>query len=105
MQIQMEYLYRDAGNYKVWGSTVFANPQGLSLDTIQAQTKDHWIDGCYFIAANLQLPSLHTSPYDAELDHSWHEFHAFTETVELPNDAHHRRIDDFVARLQQQRYL
>ena len=26
MNLRMDYLYRDAGNYKNWGEVVFANP-------------------------------------------------------------------------------
>ncbi len=32
--IQFNYIYRDAGNYKVFGYVVFANPQELSLEFI-----------------------------------------------------------------------
>ena len=35
MNIRMDYLYRDAGNYKNWGEVVFSNPSHLPLNHIE----------------------------------------------------------------------
>lgn len=35
INIKLNYLYRDGGNYKVWGYEVFSNPDLLSIKGIE----------------------------------------------------------------------
>lgn len=47
--IRFSYLYRDYGNYKLFGETVFSNPEKLSLTEIEDQIKSKLIDGEFLI--------------------------------------------------------
>ena len=83
----MEYLYRDAGNYKSWGAVVVPNASDpLALDEIEAIARTSLIDGAWFVAAAAGLPDLHGDDWDDELDHDWHELHGFAETAAPPDD-------------------
>jgi len=72
--IKFNYLYRDAGNYKQYGSVILSNPDNLSLEKIEKQIRANLIDGEYFIPSKLNIPFINEFPYDAELDHEWYEF-------------------------------
>jgi hypothetical protein len=89
----MEYLYRDAGNYKSWGAVVVANaPDPLTLDDIEAIARASLIEGAWFVAAAAGLPDLRGDEWDDELDHDWHELHGFAGTDEPADDPHGRDI-------------
>lgn len=96
--IQFNYLYRDAGNYKSYGSLIFANKEKLSLEFIQEQVTNHLIDGDYFLPQKWQVPFIYKHPYDPELDHDWYE----VESVEYTEEAitEEKDIKDFLALLQ-----
>lgn len=74
MNIRFNYLYRDAGNFKQYGSEEFRNPMNLSLAEIETKLQQSLIDGMYFVAEDVNLPALQRYDYDAALDHDWHEF-------------------------------
>ncbi len=99
MNILFSYLYRDAGNFKNFGTVVFANANQASLEKLNALIKQKLIDEMYFDAFNASVPSLFFDDYDEELDHDWHEFECVSEVETLPNDAHGRDIDAFISRL------
>jgi hypothetical protein len=73
-----EYLYRDASNYKVWGT--------LLLDGVANETDLHVLaskfeSGGLFIAEQLGIPALYADLWEfsngpTEDDHVWHTFHA-----------------------------
>ena len=93
MNIRMDYLYRDAGNYKSWGAIVVPNaPEPLALDQIEASARASLIDGAWFVAAAADLPDLRGEEWDEDLDHDWHELHGFAETEALPDDPCDRDI-------------
>lgn len=73
-----EYLYRDAANYKVWGSL-------LLTGTITSQTQDDLkqsLDGEeFFVAEQVGIPALYDGLYGytngpTADDHAFHEFSA-----------------------------
>lgn len=80
--IRFNYLYRDAGNYKQHGSIVFARETNAELNVIEKAIRSKLIDGEFFVASEWGVPELHSFPYDAELDHAWHEFVSVEETGE-----------------------
>ena len=93
MNIRMEYLYRDAGNYKSWGAVVVANaPDPLALDDIEARARAALIDSGWFIASAAGLPELRGDEWDDELEHDWHELHGFTGTDAPPDDPSGRDV-------------
>lgn len=96
MNIALEYLYRDYGNYKKWGVVVFSNPNNLPLKTISSMIQNCFMDDLYFSANKLGIPSLHFDDFDEELDHCWHEFHRFFPTEEKPDDPQNRTIEEFI---------
>lgn len=79
--IQFEYLYRDAANYKNYGSVVFANPSNLSIAEIERQIRQHLIDGEFIDIAGLGIPHLYFDNL-TENDHTWREFVAVEVTEE-----------------------
>jgi hypothetical protein len=100
MNIKFEYLYRDAGNYKNWGEVFFFNPNNLTVELITSMAEKALIDKSFFVADSMSIPDLHFEEYNPQLDHDWHEFHAFTSTEEAPNDLLNRNIEDFIKSLQ-----
>ena len=79
MAIVFEYLYRDGGNFKNWGEACFKNEQGLSLEEIDAQIRECLIDGMYFTAEKVGLPTLYFDEHNEQLDHEWHEYDCVRE--------------------------
>ncbi len=80
--IKFNYLYRDAGNHKVWGSEIFSNPDSLSLNLIDESINQSLIDGQFFDPKYWKEKRLHFDDWDLEIDHSWNEF----ESVEIIYD-------------------
>jgi len=70
------YLYRDASNYKGWGSVAV---RGEASEANDAAIREVMIDGLWFDAERAGLPTLfHLAAgargFDSELDHPLHEF-------------------------------
>lgn len=70
-----EYLYRDAGNYKAFGSLAL---EGALSEQELAEVHSRFGDG-YFIAEQLGAPALYQQLYafsggPTRDDHCWHEF-------------------------------
>ena len=96
MNVRFEYLYRDAGNYKNWGEVVFSNPRSVSADIVTAMAEQVLIDCAFFVATKADVPDLHFADHDEDLDHGWHEVHAFRLTDDSPNDVRSRNIEEFI---------
>ena len=47
--IKLSYLYRDSGNYKNYGSVVFANAEGIDLSVVNNLIQEKLIDGTCFL--------------------------------------------------------
>jgi hypothetical protein len=99
MNINFNYLYRDAGNYKQHNQVVFANPNELPIQKIKNAIAENLIDGCWFVAKNWNVPDLHFKEYDwdAQIDHDWHEFECVEETSNIPTEE--QSIEDFIERI------
>lgn len=96
MNIRFEYLYRCAGNYKNWGEVVFRNSAGESAESLETRLQDGLIDGEFFVAEQVGLPTLYFDEVDSELDHGWHEFSSLRETDEPVTDQTDRDISEVV---------
>jgi predicted nucleic acid-binding protein len=96
MNIRVEYLYRDAGNFKNWGEIIFSNPNNIDIKVIEKQANDNLLENLYFIAAKADVPDLHFSDHNLNLDHLWHEINSFELTTEKSNDNRNRTIEEFV---------
>lgn len=101
MNVQFEYLYRDAGNFRNRGQVIFSNPNDIATDTVTAMAKKALIDETYFIASKVGVPDLHFAEYIPHLDLDWHEVYAFLPTNNPPTDPHSRNIEEFIVSLQQ----
>lgn len=99
MNVRFEYLYRDAGNFKRWGEVVFSNPHEVPADVVASMAEKVLIDHAFFVAAKAGVSDLHFAEYNEELDHGWHEVHAFQPTDEPPNDVRQRDIEEFIESL------
>ena len=70
----IEYLYRDAGNYKIYCKAEIENPNHLTLPEFEKWFKSVLIDNLYFNPTEFGLPKPQFSMFDYELDHEWCEF-------------------------------
>ena len=82
--IKFSYLYRDAGNYKNHNWVIFTNPDHVEISDLEALIDSKLIDGTYFYVDQWQLPDLHFSTWNNQLDHTWHEFESIEYTGEAP---------------------
>lgn len=94
MNTRLEYLYRDASNYKRFGAVMFS---GAADDYQRARLIKALHDEQWFITSQVRLPELFFTnlPLNAD-DHCWHELEALTVTDEAANDEHHRTIEEFI---------
>jgi len=79
-----EYLYRDAGNYKAWGSVLLS---GRATAEDEAALRSRMDSGAFFVAEKVGVPSLQRelwkwSDGPTEDDHGFHEFHGFREATQ-----------------------
>lgn len=94
--IKLNYRYRDADNYKQFGSVVFPNPIDMTVEEASSLLLPKLISGEFFVPHEWGLPRLHASPYNPTVDHEWHEFEGFEETEEEVTDE--REIGEFLAK-------
>lgn len=80
-QIIIEYLYRDAGNFKVYGIKTFSNKQNIPLPEIEKTIRACLIDSLYFIPEQWGFDRLSFASFDPSLDHDWHELDRIYEEV------------------------
>ena len=99
MNIELTYLYRDAANYKNWGTVVFSNTQDMTLSDIESAARRGVIDGAWFVAQDVGLPDLRPEDWDDEIDHDWHELHSLSETDAECDDPRGRDITEFLRAL------
>ena len=92
--IQLNYSYRDAHNYKQFGNVVFSNPTGVTVEEATVLLLPKLISEEFFVPDEWELPRLHADPYNPAVDHAWHEFEEFEETDESITDE--REIGEFL---------
>ncbi|MDP2142183.1 MAG: hypothetical protein Q8L20_15350 [Gammaproteobacteria bacterium] len=92
MNVCFEYLYRDAGNFKLWGEVVFANKEGLDIDEIESKIRNSLIDGEYFYASKIGVPVLRFEKLVPAMDHDWHEFVGVAESTNDVTDQANRDV-------------
>lgn len=96
--IEISYLYRDAGNYKLFGSQVFSNAANLELEVVRRRIETKLIDGLYFVPECWGIDRLRFNKFDQEEDHDWHELVSieFSSKVEETGSD----IKDFLEKLE-----
>jgi hypothetical protein len=83
--VKFNYLYRDAGNYKLFDSLIFTNQASLSLEYIELTIRKNLIEGDFFVIEKWNVPRLSFENYLPELDHDYHEFESIELTDEIPS--------------------
>ncbi|MEQ1601113.1 MAG: hypothetical protein ABL885_05005 [Methylophilaceae bacterium] len=81
-----EYLYRDAGNFKVWGELLL---EGNLSEADVALLSSKYDSGEFFIAEQIGIPTLYEALWQEcesdpseELDHVWHEFNVVRQATD-----------------------
>ena len=82
--IKFNYLYRDAGNYKVFSDIIYTNKDSNSLQQIELAIRKSLIEGEFFIPEKWNIPRLTFDSYSPELDHDYHEFESVEFTMDNP---------------------
>ena len=72
--IRFNYLYRDSGNYKKFGSKRFGNPEQLPIEEIERIILENLIDHEYFYPEQVGIKRFRT--HSRLNDNSWYEFHS-----------------------------
>lgn len=73
-RIIIEYLYRDAGNYKLYEESVITNPDNLEFHEFENWFRSQLIDGMFFVPHDFGLVKPQFPIYNPELDYDWCEF-------------------------------
>lgn len=96
---QIDYLYRDAANYKKGNSLILAGE--ITLEQLQ-KIQELLFDSENFLPERVGLNALNPweweDAYDDEIDHQLHEFELITLTTEAPTTT--LTVADFVARFE-----
>lgn len=80
-----EYLYRDASNYKAWGSLVLeGSHESHDLEILESKLEA----GSFFKAEQLGIPTLYSELWQysngpTNDDHVWHEFHSLRAAKDM----------------------
>lgn len=99
MTVLLEYLYRDAGNNKRWGNITLSNRDRVKYDELRSSIRSNLIDGEFFVAETVGLPTLYFESHDPDLDHGWHQFHDIQPSNNA-NDDNEMDILEFIQKLQ-----
>lgn len=95
---EFNYLYRDASNYKKWGSVIFSGAPD-DLEAFETEFRAFLDDGDFFIASQVDVPEVFLYAAGGfalnEDDHCFHEFDSFELTDKEPTDEQDRSIMDF----------
>lgn len=82
--IKFNYLYRDSGNFKVWGCEIFSNPDSIEQNNIEVKIKQALIDGEFFDPEKWGVSRLKFDDWVPKLDHTWNEYDSIEITSEEP---------------------
>jgi hypothetical protein len=72
-KIVIEYLYREAANYKLYKERIIDNPNNLEFEQFEIWFRSLLIDGLYFVPHDFGLIKPQFPFYNPELDHDWCE--------------------------------
>jgi hypothetical protein len=88
MWTAFEYVYRDADNFKAFGTVTL---DGAVSEADESIVRTHLNGGEFFIAEQIGVPPLYKQLYQwsdgpTRSDHCWHEFVCFRELTTMPED-------------------
>lgn len=101
-----EYLYRDAANYKAFGTVVL---QGAHTDEDSNAIRNACESQAYFIAEQVSIAPLYAQLYEfsggpTEDDHVFHEFMGLREASSADGKPSLTTVAELVARFRQAAY-
>jgi hypothetical protein len=101
--IRFNYLHRDSGNWKKFGSKIFSNPEQLTVKEIEQKIRKNLIDQAYFYPDQVDIKKFKFHRYLG--DYSWYEF----ESVEILENTKHpdkelKSINNFLVELHMMKY-
>ena len=91
--LKFQFLHRDEGNYKLFGSITLSNPKGISSTEATEALKEKLIDREYFYPRDHGIP-LFQEHTGITLFLDWYEFDQFSTSEEAPTDS--RTIEKFI---------
>ena len=92
--LAFHYLYRDCGNYKIFGEQVFRNSEELSPQAAEKILRNKLIDTEFFYPSQNRI-SLFDEHQESLYFDGWYEFREFSYTQEEITDS--RTITEFLA--------
>lgn len=100
MWTAFDYMYRDAGNFKAFGTVIL---EGRLRAAHRGLIRSRLSSGEFFIAEQVCVPPLYEELYRwsggaTETDHCWHEFVGFREIAEHPEEYVTSTTGEFVRR-------
>jgi hypothetical protein len=100
MWIAFDYMYRDAGNFKAFGTVIL---EGSLSAADQVLIRSRLSGGEFFIAEQVGVPTLYQELYrwsggPTDLDHCWHEFVGFREIAAPEKKCDGSEVDEFIRR-------
>ena len=96
--IRFNYLFRDSGNYKKFGSKKFSNPDQLTIEEIEQKIRQNLIDQAYFYPDQVDIKKFKFHRYLD--DYSWYEFDSIEVLSNIDYaDKKMESINDFLLRL------
>jgi hypothetical protein len=87
INLRFEYLHRDGGNYKIFGSIIIKNINKISPSNATVLLEKELIDGEYFYPKMAKIPLFEEHKEDSEFFTDWYEFDKFSLTDETPSDS------------------
>jgi hypothetical protein len=100
--VMFNYLYRDGGNFKAWGTVVFSNDETVSLSDVEARLRRAFNPDGLFIASQILVPEVFLYLHDriTRWDHCFHEFHSVDLCSADPDDLWLRSIRAFLEKVE-----
>mgnify|MGYP006896871687 CR=1 FL=1 len=92
--LSFEYLHRDGGNYKIFGSIIIKNIDKISPSKATVLLEKRLIDTEYFYPKMANIPLFEEHKEDGDFFTDWYEFDKFSLTDENPSDA--RSLKEFI---------
>lgn len=96
--LKFEFLHRDEGNYKLFGSITLWNPNGTSPAEATEALKEKLIDREYFYPKDHEIP-LFQEHTGITLFSDWYEFDQFSTSEEATTDP--RTVEEFLESFKQ----
>ncbi len=92
--LKFEYLHRDGGNYKIFGSIIIENIHKMLPSKATTLLEKMLIETKYFYPKEAKIPLFEEHNIDSKFFTDWYEFDKFSFTDETPSDS--RSLKEFI---------